>query len=232
MNLRNFVINSDYPPDKCCWFYTGQNAIPASGATTVQITANDIDYDVVALGAYSADGGTTWIGMPGSQGNLTPQPVTLWLNDDGAGHPLVGITLQAGAGIAAGTAILFRIALILKEGEVGTVPKPDSGTTNFRFNSDYGYLSLVASGTWTPQASSSPQVLCQHNLGYKPLVLAWDDVSLFGAMKHVNLVYGDSTYQEGLYVTNSQLLMYCPAESSSMFPTTDIHWRLYGEQNG
>lgn len=232
MNLRDFVLNSDYPPDKCCWYFSYRATIPSSGRNTTTITANGIDYEVVALGCYSTDNGATWKGMPGPQGNPDDPPVVLWLLYDQDNHPEVNIDFYSGRGIPSGTTVLYRIAFILKEHQAGIVPKPTSGPTNFRFNSDYGYLALIASGTWTPQASPSPQVLYQHNLGYKPLVLAWDGISDWGDMKHTNLVAGDSVYQSGLYVTDTQLCIYCPAASTSMFPPTGIHWRLYGEQNG
>ncbi len=206
MNLKNFQFNSEYPIDKIVLL--AEMYAPDINAVSTPHNLSDIPL-IVGIWSTSSDFPSTRnCGMT----RVGVDPVICWATK-------THVFAQNYA--YSGRPVWVRIYGFFSRESQATAPATSNKASKFVFNSEYRYMPLVGSYTVTNDQT------IQHNLGYKPRVLAWIDYG--SAEGHVEPIqesrpsFYDLTGDPSISVTNNSIRV-IPAN----VPGSKVHLRIYG----
>lgn len=133
------------------------------------------------------------------------------------------------------TSVKARIfALLPSDQQNANIPAPTS-FGKYNINSDYNYDNLIAQGIATiTNQSGSAQLIYQHNLGYLPRVMIWqeevggDNIRLLEPAYSAQSQTGLPTTIEvrAVQLTENDISMWYYSQNS--MPDLKLHYRIYG----
>ena len=224
MDVRKFIINSDYPMDFIVW--KGSGDVSSSGYNQSTITiAHGLNFTPLVFGQFSLDDGSTWFPL-GLYDHYTNK-VDIGAESDGTNVYVNFTCLDSGSKTA--KVRLWGLAPSTADSSV-TVP---SGVNHFRLNSDFNYSKLVAAGRW-PIQTGSRQTIYSHNLGYVPEVMTWVELSN-GRIREPSPQFSNNTGYwptQCTEIDDHALYGLYTSNSAGSETYTHIHYRIYGGQNG
>lgn len=236
MAFDDFAVNSDYPMDIVAVALTGTMngfefpEIPVPGgrpfANASKTITTSLPFSVLPFGQWSLDNGTTWHAF----GDYLEVGTADLYFDTTTGD----FEIEAGASRDDVT-LTYRVFGFLPSDSDADVPPPSWQTSVFRLNSDFGYSKLVAAGKWAEQANTTA-TLFTHNLGYKPQVIAWEELNGIISMLRSDYLAAFTEYGavDGVAIipTATAIQARVQVEDPSSFQPAVIHYRIYGDDNG
>lgn len=211
-NARKTLINTDYPLDKLV--YVKEQAISIGTGGTVNIAH-----------------GLPFTPLVSFQWSFTPDFAVSYENNTGAfpsGNPGYFFTLQIAIsanatnvrfdanGTLGTTTVYVRVIAYLPDDVDMALLSTDALADPFVLNSDKNYLKLVASTHFSLNAGATSTV--NHNLGYKPQVMAWGVTS--GTAAPMDFAW--PTININLEVTDTQFIF-----RNESFSNAIIYYRYY-----
>lgn len=212
-NLRNFILDSDYPMDNIILVATG-DATKNGNYWTFE-APHGLPYKPLLFGLFSTDNGSTWSNIDYTAlnaggitvANSTTAQAQLWFY---SGSP---------------TRVMVRLFGFAPSDVSGSI-NPPVAISDFHINTDYLYDSLVEAGVKNLSSSSSFQTITTHNLGYLPRVMMWYETQ----QNTIQRVIGATDMGDGFSnipkVTDTILQFKLEGDSLR------LHYRLYGRNNG
>lgn len=224
-NLRNFEFNSKYPMDNVCFVYEGTivgTIYGGAGGYSATINHN-LGFKPLGLCYYSVDNGITWNDLDISfytnigWGMLTSYTDRFEVD--------MNISQDAPASIK------VRIFAFTPSNQ-NPVVLPPTPLSRFFLNTNFGYDSLIAKGVVTIPANTSNFLVYQHNLGYIPKVLMWEEIG--DELSRINDGFENASWTGETssispYISTTSLT-FTNYSSLSSSPFT-LHYRIYGGQN-
>lgn len=203
-------------------YFNTDKIIVANSETTSSDTYPNIPNDLMPIGVYSLDGGTTWqdCGQYSLPGGLTIEP-----------SAAVDVLFRTSAGN--GVFILNSSHQIKYVGlGLSTVDYPVSyiETGKSSINTQNNYMKIALEGSFTKSAGAglTTQTIA-HNLGYVPIANVWIKDSNFSspaAIRRPISSYGNSgTISEGVRLDSTNIYI-----STNNATDTTVYYRIYYEQ--
>lgn len=215
-NVKNFLFNSDYEQDKIIYFKQLNNVPTSNGSSPSSTIAHGLPFMPLVFGVWSTSedfSDTRTFGF-------VPEST------------LPYCTIQADATNITiynyyTSPVYVRIYAFEPSTSTADIGRTSQNASTFVFNTDYNYSKLFAKGTLTAGRSVN------HNLGYLPQVMAWEEYNNTGGhyiqpYSYSNALLGSlsgTNYGTGLTLTNSNLNY---IGSGSYLPV--IHYRIYYDE--
>lgn len=225
---RNFLLNTDYEMDKIVLFKSG--SINAGNTKTI---AHNLPFTPLVFGvcAFNSDFSdsralpyayeTKIIAYTPGQPPLEQSTILFSMTADST-----NINLSYTNRGATTPTFYYRIYGFEPSNSTATVPANSSDANKFILNTDYNYCKLHSKGTVTGNGNTT----INHNLGYKPLVLAWKDSSLSKLAPITTSSVDDSSgvyARTGITLTNTSVIF---NYSNNWVPNSTIHYRIYYDE--
>lgn len=232
-NPNDFLLNTDYEMDKIIYFYEGK--IEANSASQVSFKHN-LPFVPLLFGVWSTNEDFTDVHTFSYLGSFDMSTSTylcpnieLSAHDDKVFIDRVAVT----------GAFYVRIYGFEPEDSHANLASTSSRANKFILNTDYNYRKLVKKGREkiTPNPSSPTQfdnLVIDHNLGYKPQVMAWLEAANLDENDQEVSHYIEYDYwqtlddETGLQVTTTQVIYRPrPTQSPANFY---LHYRIYYDE--
>lgn len=206
MSLENLSMTSDYPMDKIIYFHEGEYERTQS-ALVASIPHNLPFIPLISCIITTDDWQTTH-----SEPCIDPN-VYLETKSD-------RIDVYIFSSI--GTKIKARFYGFEPSNSTAIVQETSSDAEKFILNSDYSYMKLYSSGVVA--ADSSNRAVVNHNLGYIPLAICWEEYTRESETTILSLqAITDSKYTK---ITDSQIIF----QEEQSHPNLKFHYRIYANE--
>lgn len=161
---RDFLLNTDYEMDKIVYFVSGE--VMPTGNTMIYIEDYDLGFIplIFATFSFSEDFSDTRMDHMLNYDNNSPTITIEALID--------GIMLQYTNDSSPNQKLYYRIYGFEPSDSTANVPSTQDKAKEFILNTDYNYCKLYKKGV------TSSNKTIDHNLGYTPFVLAWEEGKL------------------------------------------------------
>ena len=220
-DARKFLVSSDYPMDLVAWSYSGEVAVQANAWSTINIP-HGLPFKPLFFGLYSIDGGDTWVALDVEiEGGAA-----LYSQADST-----NVTIEIHSRVT--TTILYKLWAYAPFGANAQVPTPSS-ENDFRVNSDHDYLKLVKSGTWRAEVGMGIGFY-NHNLGYKPWVMIWLEMTDGTIQLPLFVRSEDSSIDPNRYISVDNTALranFTSLNIGSIGTLYQIHYRVYADEIG
>lgn len=217
---KDFLLNTDYELDKIILVKTG------SFVKQTDI-AHGLSFTPLIFGIWSTDSNFNSANIIGPQLDTEPIP-GLYTPPLSVGCYALSdkIALNSNGDGADNTTIYYRVYAFANPDANANTPKTSHLAKSFMINTDYNYRKLKASGTFTAAGQSY-----EHNLGYRPQVMAWIQFSNIPGLAYSNgiLPVTDASFFTNYFieVTPTQIRV------SNDFPfgfIAKVMWRVYYDE--
>lgn len=209
-NLRNFILNSNYPIDQVVGMKSGSLYMPANSSTATSSVAHGLPFTPLVIGTCSPSS-TFTSNKDAVMPLYVPQSFsTVHLRTNGT-----NIIAQGYNNTASAITYYWRAILLEPSDSNSEVPFTNELADTFQFNTDYNYSKLVKSGVVTSNST------IDHNLGYLPQVMLWKQMS-DGTYPLTNAATPADSYAGTTTVDSNNLYILLDGG-------TRIHYRIYGD---
>lgn len=175
VDIRNFIMNSDYPTPFLVWSKEESLTVPVGQYfnTASKSVAHGLPFTPMLIGQWSTNA------------NFVPaydlandMPIFTGTRPDYqiiAGADSTYIRISATHVMDYSVTFYFRFFAFLPPEYNGTWTNVLDDNTNFKLNSDFNYPKVIASGSVTVADQATTNYT--HSLGYKPQVKAWKQIT-------------------------------------------------------
>ena len=175
VDIRKFIMNSDYPTPFLVWESTESLTVPVGtyfNAASKSV-AHNLPFTPMLIGQWSTNSSFVPAydlanDMPIFTGTRPDYQILV-------GADSTYIRISATHIKTSAQTLYFRFFAFLPPDYTGTWTNVLDDTTNFKLNSDFNYPKVVASGSVT--VADQAKTSYTHNLGYVPQVRAWKQLT-------------------------------------------------------
>ena len=220
--VLKYLVDSRTPTDMVVFIHTGSYTGP--GYVNIVIP-HGLPFIPLSFGIYSIDDGVTWNSLEVTNGNAFGSTIIA-----DATNITIGIRVEQ----STTTTFLIKLFAFAPSGVYSIIQSPIPLSKYF-IDSRKTYDQLLYAGTFQPSSSSSPQTIVKHDLGYKPRVMLWAEitagtiVSMRSGSK-MNTAWANIADMPIVTDTELQYLYYSNIQGAT--PPYRIHYRLYRGSNG
>lgn len=232
-NPTDFLFNTDYDMDKIVYFYEGK----VSGND--KNLYHDLPFAPLVFGVWSK---TSDFSEPHSfsYANIR-NPLTAIYEIENVG--VTSVKSSSGNYIYIDKFntpgdIYVRIYGFEPEGSSADVSSTSGAANKFILNTDYNYRKIAQRGKVevTPSEGGSSYydpVTINHNLGYKPQVMVWEEAKVgssstfFDELKGCRLISQDTPVYIGVEVKNNSIVVHA---TQTNYEKLWIHYRIYYDE--
>ena len=211
-NPNDFLLNTDYEMDKIILVETGstigdKNVLHTLGAALLAfgVWSTDPDFNTVnTIGVTDISLDPAYTPRLGVDCESLSEKIHLFVSGDGSDT----------------TTIYYRIYCFAPPNSNINAHKTSNLSNTFILNTDYNYRKLMATGTFTQENQEF-----EHNLGYLPQVMAWDDTSGTSFGRGI-YPYVYSSHFTGSTITVTSTKIKC----NKLLAGEKIYWRIYHDK--
>lgn len=237
-NLNNFRFNTDYPQDMICFFYEGMPNWEFGGHVAQAYLNNNLGFNPLIFGVWCE---TADFSSPKQLNTISPLDYSTGLpvQDDifvecseWGNDRVIRLLLTAASGTA--QPVYVRVYGFVPTDISPDVLSTSSNANKIIFNSDYTYRKLLMAGVQNITSSSS--VVINHNLGYRPQVMAWGEnintqyqnKALFNVA--ASELASNNTAEHKITVNNSSLIFSFKNIVTTSTSSWRVHYRIYADE--
>ena len=222
-DFTKYNIHSDYNTDEIILCEEENLTEASSGYWTISIP-HDLGFKLLCFALIQLNNDGLWLSAENTTAtNAIGMVVVSYSN-----RVDIHVTTPLGAVVSS---VKARVFGLLPSDQLNANITPPTALGKFNINSDYKYDQLVAEGIYEISNNNAEQTLCEHNLGYIPRVMVWqeevggDNIRPLDPFysRYFNIILTDF---RGLRITDSKLLM--TYRSTGTLPALKIHYRIYG----
>lgn len=215
---RNFILDSDYPMDKIV--YIGSYTVPPASPPNYFTVDHGLGVLPLVIAVASNDNWQTTIPLPAFD-------IGLDVYFDDTRIMVVNLTMESYA--------VKVFGLTIESNNSNFSATSDLAQT-YILNTNYDYLKLLMSGEFQFDPTGAKTI--QHNLGYTPTVLAWEEVDLsaigmgnmYSAITNSRYLIGNhpsptpvfESERRGIVLDNTRMIVYG-------VENTKCYYRIYGD---
>lgn len=175
MAASDFLLNTDYPLDKVIWMDSGSVTIPAYDTYGLYIN-HGLPFTPLAKGRWTTD--STWgvsYEMNGGPIDTSPTAPHAYTYATSISSTSTQVIFGAKSYKSTSTTIYYRLWALMPSTVNDEVAHTSSTLNNFIINTDVNYSKLYLSGVTSYTTTVSNVQTINHNLGYRPQVMAWSE---------------------------------------------------------
>lgn len=212
---RQFVLNSDYPTDKIACYFSQQYTVPSMDARDFTIP-NTLPFRPLIFGYWATNPDFNNPHSINDINYVTADKITVevWSRDDSI---WVDIFNETGAEVT----VYLRLFGFEPSNSAAEVPSTVLDANKFIMNTEYNYLKLYSAGVVD---ISQGNARIDHNLGYKPQILAWRETPRSTAETETGLI-AEALDGDGVFVSDSSVFF-----DNYPTPNSKIHYRIYADE--
>lgn len=222
-NAKDFLLNSDFPQDKVVLLKSGSMSVGASSTVTVDIP-HGLPFRPLVGGNWSTSS-TFSLSLDYGTGTFpSPSPGSLFAHTSSLTADATNVSVTSQNTTGSTTTFYYRIFGLEPSTSSAELGGTASSGDELTLSSDYNLVKLYLNA-YVDQAATGGSPVTQvipHNLGYRPQVLAWKELS--------GIIYplteatpSASGYQTSVKVTTASISIIIQAFA----PAQRIHYRVY-----
>lgn len=212
------LLTSDYPVDKVVWMGTAQTTVPGFDYRQINIS-HGLGFAPLVFAQWSA---TSDFSIPYDEYS-GPRSSSFFLDlDTYIETTSTQVTIYNTNNTSSSKPVYWRLAGFMPS-TVNTEVQPTASVADdFVINTDYNYQKLYLSDVTTYSSTANSTVTVNHNLGYRPFVLGWAEITGIGVKSLNPLASIGNT--DTLSVNENSIIF-----TRSPFPygSTRFHYRIY-----
>lgn len=225
MDARNFSISSDYPIDKVIYMTSGSVTISGYNYNDVTIP-HGLPFTPLTTDIYSLtpsfDTSYEYNSGPVQTDPLLSSP---FLYNTGSESDSTNITLRHTNNSPSSVTIYYRVYGFMPSTVNEEAAWTASVADNFVMNSDYNYTKLFDAGVTAYSDIPDSIETINHNLGYRPQVMAWSEESSVVYSRNFTSLYPDGSNDGGaIYIDENSIIF---QRQFFLFNASRLHYRIY-----